>query len=83
MIFTGAAEVAGIITVLGHERAALIQSGSYYLGRAEAYQTTNIYAAKMADILMMSTCANPDLTALDSAAWLRAGARPSIEHRKV
>lgn len=56
MIFTGAAEVAGIITVLGHERAALIQSGSYYLGRAEAYQTMNNYAAKMAGVFMMATC---------------------------
>ena len=56
MIFTGAAEVAGIITVLGHEPAALIQSGSYYLGRAEAYQTMNICAAKMAGVFMMATC---------------------------
>jgi len=56
MIFTGAAEVAGIITVLGHDQAAFIQSGSYYLGRAEAYQTMNIYAAKMAAVFMMSTC---------------------------
>jgi len=56
MIFTGAAEVAGIITVLGHDRAAFVQSGSYYLGRAEAYQTMNIYAAKMAGVFMMSTC---------------------------
>ena len=56
MIFTGAAEVAGIITVLGHERATLIQSGSYYLGRAEAYQTMNIYAARMAGVFMMATC---------------------------
>ena len=56
MIFTGAAEVAGIITVLGHERADLIQSGSYYLGRAEAYQTMNVFAAKMAGVFMMATC---------------------------
>ena len=56
MIFTGAAEVAGIITVLGHDRAAFVQSGSYYLGRVEAYQTMNIYAAKMAGVFMMSTC---------------------------
>lgn len=56
MIFTGAAEVAGIIIVLGHERTGLIQSGSYYFGRAEAYQTMNIYAAKMAGVFMMATC---------------------------
>jgi len=56
MIFTGATEVAGIITVLDHERAGLIQSGSYHLGRVEAYQTMNIYAAKMAGVFMMATC---------------------------
>jgi hypothetical protein len=56
MIFGVAAEMGGIITVLGHERAGLIQSGSYYLGRAEAYQTMNIYAAKMAGVFMMATC---------------------------
>ena len=56
MIFTGAAEVGGLITVLGHDQAGLIQSGSYYLGRTEAYQTMNIYAAKMAGVFMMATC---------------------------
>jgi hypothetical protein len=56
MIFTVAAEMGGIITVLGHERVDLIQSGSYYLGRAEAYQTMNIYAAKMAGVFMTATC---------------------------
>jgi len=56
MIFTGAAELGGIITVLGHEPAALIQSGSYDFGRAEAYQTFNMYAAKMAGVFMMATC---------------------------
>jgi hypothetical protein len=56
MIFTGAADVAGIITVLGHDPAALIQSGSYYLGRAEAYQVMNIYATKVAGVFMMATC---------------------------
>jgi hypothetical protein len=56
MIFTGATDVAGIITILDREPAGLIQSGSYYLGRAEAYQTMNIYAAKMAGVFMMATC---------------------------
>ena len=56
MIFTSAAVVGGIITVLGHESANLIQSGSYALGRAEAYQTLNIYAIKMAGVFMMATC---------------------------
>jgi hypothetical protein len=56
MIFTSAAVAGGIITVLGHESASLIQSGSYALGRAEAYQTLNIYAVKMAGVFMMATC---------------------------
>jgi hypothetical protein len=57
MIFTAAAEVSGIITVLvGHERVDLIQSGSYYFGRAEAYQIMNIYGAKMAGAFMTATC---------------------------
>jgi hypothetical protein len=56
MIFTGATEVAGIVTVLGHEPADLIQSGSYYLGRVEAHQIMNIYATKMAGVFMISTC---------------------------
>jgi hypothetical protein len=56
MIFTGAAEVGGVITVLSHERAVLIQSASYDLGRAEAYQTNNVYAAKTAGVFMIATC---------------------------
>jgi hypothetical protein len=56
MVFTGASDMAGIITVLGHERAGLIQSGSYFLGRVEAHQTMNIYASKMAGVFMTSTC---------------------------
>ena len=56
MIFTGATEVAGIVTVLGHEPADLLQSGSYYLGRVEAHQIMNIYATKMAGVFMISTC---------------------------
>jgi hypothetical protein len=56
MIFTSAAMAGGIITILGHDSARLIQSGSYALGRAEAYQTLNIYAVKMAAVFMMATC---------------------------
>jgi hypothetical protein len=56
MIFTSAAVAGGIITVLSRESANLVQSGSYALGRAEAYQTLNIYAVKMAGVFMMATC---------------------------
>jgi len=54
MIFTSAAVAGGIITVLGHEPSSLIQSGSYALARAEAYQTLNIYAVRMAGVFMIS-----------------------------
>ena len=56
MIFTSAAMAGGIITILTHDSARLIQSGSYALGRAEAYQTLNIYAVKMAGVFMIATC---------------------------
>jgi hypothetical protein len=56
MIFTSAAVVGGIITLLSHASASLIQSGGYALGRAEAYQTLNIYGVKMAGVFMMATC---------------------------
>jgi hypothetical protein len=86
MIFTGSAELGGLITVLDHEPAALIQSGGYDFGRAEAYQTINIYAAKMAGVFMTATCTltlrTRDLAALDGVAWLRAGAHFAAEHRE-
>jgi hypothetical protein len=56
MVFTSAAVAGGIITILSHAPASLIQSGSYALGRAEAYQTLNVYAVKMAGVFMMATC---------------------------
>lgn len=56
MVFTSAAVAGGIITVLSHVSSSLIQSGSYALGRAEAYQTLNIYAVKMAGVFMTTTC---------------------------
>lgn len=56
MIFASAAMVGGIIIVLNHDSARLVQSGSYALGRAEAYQTLNIYAVKMAGVFMVATC---------------------------
>src|SRR5271167_3713707 len=55
MIFTSAAIAGGILTVLGHESANLVQSGAYALGRAQTYLTMNIYAMKMAGVFMIST----------------------------
>ena len=79
MIFTSAAVAGGIITILSHDSARLIQSGSYALGRAEAYQTLNIYAVKMAGVFMMATCtiaSNQGFATLDAVPRLRAGADP-------
>jgi hypothetical protein len=56
MIFTSGAVAGGIITILSHVSSSLIQSGSYALGRAEAYQTLNIYAVRMAGVFMMAAC---------------------------
>src|SRR5215469_12036389 len=60
--------MGGIITILGHESASLIQSGGYPSGRAEADQTLNIYAAKMA--FMMSTCTITLQLVAQSALWI-------------
>jgi len=54
MVFTSGAVAGGIITILSHASASLIQSGGYALGRAEAYQTLNIYAVRMAGVFMIS-----------------------------
>jgi hypothetical protein len=70
MIFTEAAEVVGIITVLGRERAALIQSGIYYLGRADVYQTMN------------HQCPKRGLVLLQNADYLRA-AESALLHRWI
>jgi hypothetical protein len=56
MVFTSGAVAGGIITILSHASSGLIQSGSYALGRAEAYQTLNIYAVRMAGVFMMAAC---------------------------
>jgi hypothetical protein len=55
MVFNAAATAGGILRVLGSGSEALIQSGTYALGRAEIQQAMHIYAMKMAAVFMTTT----------------------------
>ena len=55
MIFTSAALAGGLIRVLISAPHILEQTGAYALGRAQIYQTMNVYAIKMAGVFMFST----------------------------
>ena len=55
MIFTSAALAGGLIRVLSSAPEILRQTGGYALGRAEIYQTMNVYGMKMASVFMFST----------------------------
>ena len=55
MIFTSAALAGGLIRVLINVPEILTQSGSYALGRAQVFQTMNVYGIKMAGVFMFST----------------------------
>jgi len=55
MIFTTAALAGGLIRVLITEPQTLVQTGTYALGRAQVYQTMNVYAIKMAGVFMFTT----------------------------
>ena len=55
MIFTSAALAGGLIRVLIHAPEILEQTGTYALGRAQVYQTMNVYGIKMAGVFMFST----------------------------
>jgi hypothetical protein len=55
MIFTSAALAGGLIRVLINSPQALIQTGTYALGRAQVYQTMNVYGIKMAGVFMFTT----------------------------
>ena len=55
MIFTSAALAGGLIRVLISAPDILVQTGAYALGRAQVYQTMNVYAIKMAGVFMFST----------------------------
>ena len=55
MFFTSAALAGGLIRVLISTPDALVRTGTYTLGRAQVYQTMNVYAIKMAGVFMFST----------------------------
>jgi len=55
MIFTSAALAGGLIRVLSNTPEILVHTGSYALGRAQIYQTMNVYGIKMAGVFMFST----------------------------
>jgi len=55
MVFMSAALAGGLIRVLISAPEILVQTGSYALGRAQIYQTMNVYGIKMAGVFMFST----------------------------
>jgi hypothetical protein len=55
MVFTSAALAGGLIKVLLNAPETLAQTGAYALGRAQIYQTMNVYGIKMAGVFMFST----------------------------
>jgi len=55
MVFTSAALAGGLIRVLINAPEILTQTGAYALGRAQVYQTMNVYGIKMAGVFMFST----------------------------
>lgn len=55
MIFTSAALAGGLIRVLSNAPELLVQTGTFALGRAQIYQTMNVYGIKMAGVFMFST----------------------------
>jgi hypothetical protein len=55
MTFTSAALAGGLIRVLISAPEILRQQGTYALGRAQIYQSMNVYGIKMAGVFMFST----------------------------
>ena len=55
MVFTSAALAGGLIRVLISAPEILTHTGAYALGRAQIYQTMNVYGIKMAGVFMFST----------------------------
>ena len=55
MVFTSASLAGGLIRVLINAPEILTQPGAYTLGRAQIFQTMNVYGIKMAGVFMFST----------------------------
>jgi hypothetical protein len=78
MIFTSAATAGGIITILSHDPAGLIQSGGYSLGRGRSLSNLEHLRSKdgrrVHDGHVHDFASNPDLATLDVVPRLRPGA---------
>jgi hypothetical protein len=55
MVFTSGALASGLLRVLSNAPEILTRTGTYALGRAQFYQTMNVYGIKMAGVFMFST----------------------------
>ena len=55
MVFTSAALAGGLIRVLMNAPEIFKQPGAYALGRAQVFQTMNVFGIKMAGVFMFST----------------------------
>lgn len=55
MTFISGAMASGFIRILLDDPGGLLQRGFYAIGRAEIYQTTDVYGIKMAGVFMFST----------------------------
>jgi len=55
MLFTAAAMIDAIIVVFASQPNEMINSTTFHLARAIAYDITNVYAIKMAAVFMIST----------------------------
>ena len=55
MLFTAAGVIAAIIFVFATEPKSIVNSTTYHLARAIAYDLMNVYAIKMAAVFMFST----------------------------
>src|SRR5215469_6822881 len=54
MVFTSASLAGGLIRILS-DAPEILQTPAYTLGRAQIYQTMNVYGIKMAGVFMFST----------------------------
>jgi len=55
MVFTSAALAGGLIGVISNAPDIISRAGPYAVGRAQIYQTMNVYGMKMAGVFMFST----------------------------
>jgi hypothetical protein len=55
MLFSGAALIGAVVLLSAREADALVNSVTFHLARATAYNIMNIYAIKMAGVFMIST----------------------------